>query len=152
MAKPFDDLVFAETTPLKEVIGPALFGVASRALDHDVDFQVQTKFGWHLIRVTMRESQDMLEHRRRGGPSLGRPSLFGRRRSVGAWRSCTHGMASRSCLHLGARAARGDLEVGAEVEGTELDGAGAEAHGVDAPFPAAEAAEGDAEGDDLAVL
>ena len=47
MAKPFDDVVFNPDTPLKKVVGP-----------------VQTQFGFHLIRVTMRETDEMLQHRR----------------------------------------------------------------------------------------
>ena len=47
MVKEFDAVVFDEATPLKQVVGP-----------------VQTKNGWHLIRITQRESAEMLEHRR----------------------------------------------------------------------------------------
>jgi len=47
MVKAFDDVVFDDATPLRRVVGP-----------------VASKSGWHLIRVTQRESAEMLAHRR----------------------------------------------------------------------------------------
>lgn len=49
MVREFDELVFDAATPLRRVVGP-----------------VRTSSGWHLVRVTSRESADMLEHRRLG--------------------------------------------------------------------------------------